>query len=78
MTEKPFNDDGLWNEELSQPFDMTEPEQESDKCPVCSATLDTRIVGDIRLVAGELFDNTREVTFCPVCHWQKEVDEEEF
>lgn len=71
----PFNDDGLWNSELSEPFDMTEPEPEL--CPVCGATLDTRIVGDIRLVAGELFDNTREVTECPACGWTKE-DEEEF
>lgn len=74
----PFDEDGLWNSELSEPYDMTEPEPESSECPVCGATLDTRIVGDIRLVAGELFDDTREVTECPACGWIKEDAEEEF
>ena len=78
MTEKPFNDDGLWNEELSQPYDMAEPEQEGNECPVCGGELEYHILGGTNFIRGEVFDSTREVTECPACGWIKEDAEEEF
>jgi len=73
---KPFEDDGLWDRELSDIGD--EPGFQPEPCPECGADLETHITGDIRLVAGEIWDDTREVTECPACGWAKEDAEEEF